>query len=113
MPLAAVGLRAYFRIVAEWQLTQGQARKLLGISIWRFYAWRAFERSRLSVRVVRRISFVLGIYRTLHTLFADPAQANAWPKKPNQAFHGRTAIERMSQGDEGLQAVSDYLKCQL
>ena len=62
-----------------------------------------------------RISYLLGIYKALQMLFPEPAQADAWVKKPNQAplFGGRSALERMLGGQVAdLYVVRQYLDAQ-
>lgn len=65
--------------------------------------------------VLERISYILGIYKALHLLFADRAQADGWVRRPNAAlmFGGRSALERMLAGDVAdLHAVRQYLDAQ-
>lgn len=54
---------------------------------------------------------VISLYKTLHTVFSDPEQANAWIRIPNNAevFGGDSPLHRMLH--EGLppQKVKDYL----
>ena len=52
----------------------------------------------------------MGIHKALRHLFKEPARAYAWVKKPNAAFGGQSALERMLAGDvTDLAAVRAYL----
>ena len=65
--------------------------------------------------VLERISYILGIYKALHLLFADRAQADGWVRRPNAAlmFGGRSALERMLAGQVAdLYVVRQYLEGQ-
>ena len=47
--------------------------------------------------VIERISYILGIYKALHILFPDDAQADEWVKRPNggSLFGGRSALDHL------------------
>lgn len=103
--------KAFFRIAELWGLSNDHARVLLGVpSRTTFFAWKKGEGGTLPRDVLERISYVIGIYKALQILFSDPAQADAWMSKPNAAFGGRSALERMVAGNVGdLHAVRAYL----
>ena len=64
---------------------------------------------------LERISCVLGIYKALHILFVEPAQADGWIKRANLAtlFDGGSALDRMLGGQVAdLSAVRQYLDSQ-
>lgn len=109
--VAAAAKRAFFRIVDLWQVDNESARVLLGSpSRSTFFAWKKADGGALPRDVLERISYILGIYKALQILFVDPAQADAWIKRPNAAFHGRSALERMLAGNVvDLHAVRAYL----
>ena len=59
---------------------------------------------------LRRIGYVAGIYKALQILYADPAQADGWVRRPNRHFGGQTPLERMAAGDvTDLAAVRAYV----
>jgi hypothetical protein len=61
---------------------------------------------------LQRISFVLGIYAALHTLFPDQQQADGWIRRPNAGapFKGEPALALMCTGGLGdLEIVREYL----
>jgi hypothetical protein len=96
----AVALRAFFRLVELWGLSMEQARVLLGRpSRATLYNWKAGKAKSLPHDTLRRISYLLGIYKALQILYQDPALADAWLTRPNMAFGGQSALERMLAGD--------------
>ena len=107
----AVALRAFFRLVDLWGLNMEQARVLLGRpSRATLYNWKAGRARSLPHDVLRRISYLLGIYKALQILYQNPALADAWLTRPNQAFGGQSALERMLAGDVAdLAAVRAHL----
>ena len=112
--LAPAGLRAFVRIAEVWGLSVDEQLILLGgPPRSTFFAWRKTpERANLSRDTLERISNLLGIYKALQILFADPAVADAWVRKPNTAapFGGRSALDRMLAGNvSDLNAVRRYL----
>jgi hypothetical protein len=107
----ASALRAWFRIMAVWGLTAEEGRALLGRpSRATFYNWKAGRVAALPHDVLARISYVLGIYKALQILYQDPAMADAWIRRPNAAFGGQSALDRMLAGDvTDLAAVRAHL----
>lgn len=60
-----------------------------------------------------RIGIIVSIYRSLHTIFANPAQADAWIHRANlnPLFGGDPAIRLMCGGSLlHLNAVRDHLE---
>lgn len=91
---------AFFRVVELWGLSPDEARVLLGQpSRATFYNWRAGKVRALPFDTLRRISYLLGIYKALQILYSEPSMADAWLKRPNRAFGGRSALEHMLAGD--------------
>ncbi len=117
IPLAQLGpaaIRAFTRIASLWGLSVEEQLVLLGEPARStFFAWRKHpERASLPKDTLERISNLLGIYKSLQILFPDPAAADAWIRKPNQApmFAGRSALQRMLGGNvSDLNAVRRYL----
>lgn len=91
--------RAFFRIMDAWGVPDAEARRLLGSpSRATFYTYKRAEGGKPSPDTLERISYVLGIYKALHLLFPNPAQADGWMRKPNRAFGGRSALEHALGG---------------
>jgi len=62
-----------------------------------------------------RIGYLLGIYKSLHTLFTDSQQADGWIKKPNThpIFAGESALCFVASGDiESLAKLLQYIRAQ-
>ena len=107
----AAAMRAFFQITALWRLSNEQAQVLLGRPARStFYKWKRGRVSGVPHDTVRRLSYVLGIYKALQILFKGPEQADAWVHRPNTAFGGGSACKRMLGGDvTDLAAVRRYL----
>jgi Protein of unknown function (DUF2384) len=115
LPAAAdrhrVALRAFFRLVELWGLSMEQARLLLGRpSRATIYNWKAGKARAVPHDTLRRISYLLGIYKALQILYREPHLADTWIRRPNAAFGGQSALERMLAGDvTDLAAVRAHL----
>lgn len=114
--LAGPGLLAFFKIAEKWQLTTDQARRLLGSpSRSTYFRWKRDQTGPVPADVLERISYVLGIYKSLHLVFVDHAQADSWVRRPNAApmFGGQSALDRMLAGQVAdLYVVRQYLEGQ-
>lgn len=97
-----IGLNTFLRIVKAWGLQESEGVKLLGLD----HIPRVSE---VSVDHLERISHTLGIYKALHTLL--PETADAWILKPNDApvFGGRPALDILKAGTQGFREVRAYL----
>ncbi len=104
-------MAGFFGIMALWGVGNEPARAMLGGPPPRtFFAWKSGRVKTVPADVVRRIGYVSGIYKALQIVYSDPAQADAWIKRPNRFFGGQTPLERMSAGDvTDLAAVRQYL----
>ena len=110
--MTAAGLRAFARIAAHWGLSIDEQRRLLGEPPRStFFAWRKQpDKASLPRDTLERLSNLLGIYKALQILLPDTAAADAWVRKPNAAFAGRTALDRMLAGNvSDLNQVRRYL----
>ena len=103
--------RAFFRIMTAWGVGDMEARVLLGApSRSTFYNYKRGEGGPLGADTLERISYVLGIYKALRLLFPNREQADGWMRRPNQAFGGRTALDRALGGKVvDLATVRAYL----
>src|SRR5258705_5441604 len=108
---SAAAKKAFFNITALWGVTNDQAQALLGNpSRSTFFNWKNGQGGNLPRDAFERISYVIGIYKALQILFGHAEQADAWVSKPNQAFGGRSALERMAAGNHSdLHAGRAYL----
>lgn len=109
-----VGLQAFFEIMEKWGVSNEEAKRLLGQpSKSTFHSWKKGQvgtRVAGEVDLASRISYVLGIFRALQLLYERPGMADSWVRKPNRAFGGQSALERMCAGQMmDLAAVREYL----
>jgi hypothetical protein len=111
--LGGPALRSFFRLADHWKLRIAEQRRLLGEPAEStFFKWKRDQDGNPGRDVIERISYLLGIWKSLQILFPDPVQADAWLRKPNQAplFGGHSALERMLSGNVGdLYVVRQYL----
>jgi hypothetical protein len=109
-------LRTFFRLAEQWKLRIADQRRLLGDPPEStFYKWKRQQGGALGRDTLERISYLLGIWKSLQILFPDPAQADAWLHKPNTAalFVGHSAMDRMLSGNVAdLYVVRQYLDAQ-
>jgi len=115
--LAEPALRTFGQIAKAWSLTELEQSAILALPA------RTEELELKSHRFIdartetlERISYVLGIYQALHTIFSNQQQANGWIRRPNSAalFKGRTALSLMCSGTVGdLAAVRRHLDEQI
>ena len=106
-----VALKAFFGLVEEWQLGRDEAITLLGRPSERtYYRWRDGKVASLPADTLERISVMLGIYKAAHVLLPDPERANAYMRRPNTAFVGKSALDVMLKGRvENLYQVRRHL----
>jgi len=108
----AAGMRAFFAIAEKWRLSADEAMALLGHpGRSTFYNWKKGNVARTrDLDLATRLSYVLGIFKALEVLYERPELADAWVRRPNQAFGGQSALERMCAGQiVDLAAVRGYL----
>ncbi len=112
--MSAAGLRAFFNIARDWDLSAEEQIVLLG-SPGRstYFKWKATpETARLGRDTLERLSLLLGIYKALQILLPQASAADTWTKRPNSGppFGGRPALDRMLAGNiSGLVAGRQYL----
>ncbi len=99
--LSGPALRTFFRIAQLWNLSNDEQMILLGISARStYYKWKKNTDVVLSRDTLERISYILGIYKSLQILLPDKKLADEWIKRPNSAplFDGRSALDLMMSG---------------
>ena len=109
--LAQVGLKSFFRLAKLWHLKAEEERVLLGNPARStFYNWTRGQVRTVPEDTLRRLGYIFGIHKALRILFSNPAQTYGWIKKPNTAFGGQSALDRMLAGDvTDLAHVRQYL----
>lgn len=97
---AAALARATVNLFRAWQLSDNEARTLLGDMAQRTWArWKEGNIGRIDRDLRARMGILMGIHKALRYLFTDPARGYAWIKKPNAAFAGQSALDVMMRGD--------------
>jgi hypothetical protein len=108
--LSKSALTAFFRLVEAWSVRESDARELLGgLSSSSYYDWKKNPDRVLEVDRITRISYLVGIYKSLHILYGDEL-ADRWVTLPNKniIFGGRTPLAYMLGG--GLLAMQTVRK---
>ena len=110
--LSPSAVKGFINIVSKWQIKDKDARELLGgISSTSFYKLKKNHNKTLDVDRLTRISYLIGIYKSLHILYGDTL-AEAWVKMPNhnRLFNGDTPLAYMeSEGLVAMQCVRALL----
>ena len=97
---AAALARATVNLFRAWQLSDIEARTLLGDMTQRTWARRKDGSiGRIDRDLRARMGILMGIHKALRYLFTDPARGYAWIKKPNGAFAGQAALDVMMRGE--------------
>lgn len=92
--------RATVRLFRVWQLSDAEARTLLGDMTQRTWArWKSGDIGRIDRDLRARMAILMGIHKALRHLFTDPARGYAWIRKPNETFDGNSAVDIMLRGE--------------
>lgn len=115
--LSSAGLRAFWKIAELWQLTDQEQVTLLGrTSRSTLRRWRNGQVKRVGRDTLERISYILGIYKAIHTLIPNRERADAWIRRPNKALflNGSSALDRLVSGNvSDLYVVRQHLDAEL
>jgi hypothetical protein len=111
--LSAAAIKGFLNIAQRWNLTEVQARALLGgIASSTYHAWKSDpKRTKLTQDTLTRISLVVGIYKALQIYFSPP-WANRWMILGNRGplFSGQSPIEFViRRGQPGMVEVRRML----
>lgn len=97
---AAALARTTVNLFRAWQLSDAEARVLLGDMPARTWArWKEGEVGRVNRDLRTRMAHLMGIHKGLRYLFKDPARGYAWIRRDNAAFGGTSALGIMLRGD--------------
>ncbi len=108
--LSADAARAFFNIMARWKIRDEDARTLLGgMSNGAYYALKKGRERVLDEDRLRRISYLVGIFKALNLLYSEEL-ADRWIRLPNsnRIFGGTTPHRFLMQG--GLPAFATLRK---
>ncbi len=104
--LSASGLKAVFNIAECWKLRSEEVRELLGgVANGSYFEMKKNPESKvLDADQMRRISYLIGIFKALNILHSQQL-ADEWVRLPNsnRIFGGRTPLDYMIRG--GLPAM--------
>lgn len=105
--------RLVINLFDHWGLSTSEQALLLGypakarMTISRY---RRGGRIDSNLDLIRRIGHLLGIHKSLRIIFPhDRDLAYRWVTTPNRRFDGKTPLDIMTTGYEGLLAVRRYL----
>lgn len=104
--LSESAIRVFVNIVEKWELTEAQARGLLGgVASSTFHAWKTKPKGKqLDQDTLMRISLTIGIYKALNIYFNKPL-ADRWITLGNRGplFGGQSPLEYMLRsGQPGM-----------
>lgn len=108
-----VALKFFFSLMDKWRCSVEEQMVLLG-SIGRstLYKYRQLPEIRLPRDTLERVSYLMGIHKSLRILFGDKPSTYEWVRKPNSEapFNGKSALELMLAGSVvDLATVRRYL----
>jgi uncharacterized protein (DUF2384 family) len=115
--LSPAAIRAFIRLVDLWELSEDEALYIIGEpGRSTYYRWKKMKTGHLSKDQLDRVSYLLGIFKSLEYLFPHHKEsANQWIKKPNNApfLGGQSALEFiLANGIAGMFQVRRYLDAQ-
>lgn len=97
---AAALARTTVNLFRAWQLSDAEARTLLGDMSSRTWArWKEGNIGRIDRDLRARMAILMGIHKGLRYLFTDPTRGYAWVRKPNAHLGGFTALDVMLRGE--------------
>ena len=96
-----VALKFFFNLMDKWHCSVEEQMVLLG-SIGRstLYKYRQLPEVRLPRDTMERVSYLMGIHKSLRILFGDKPSTYEWVRKANSEapFNGNSALELMLAG---------------
>jgi hypothetical protein len=98
--LSPAAIRTFLNIAEKWGVRDEDARQLLGgVSNGTFYAMKKDPERVLDEDRLRRISYLIGIFKALNILHGE-ALADRWMTLPNRnrIFGGTTPLEYLIRG---------------
>ena len=112
-PECLSAIQTFVKIARKWELTEEQARGLLGaVDVPTYLAWQADPHgTSLDQEIITRISLAIGILKALNICFGE-ALADQWITLKNRGllFAGRAPIDFMiERGPAGMKTVRRLL----
>ena len=112
--IAAV--KIFSNLCVEWSILPEKSFGLLGFAdVEELFAWQNEDLDRVnSDKALEMLSHLMVIYKLLHQIFVNQAQANAWILKANSDFNGASTFSYIIEnGLAGASRVRWYLERQL
>jgi uncharacterized protein (DUF2384 family) len=97
----SVAVKAFNRIADAWKLTRAERRTLLAISERTADRWKDPAKADPSRDQIERISYMVGIFGGLASIFENAPFAQEWIRRENADFGGRRPLDRMLAGNVG------------
>jgi len=89
-----VALKVFFNIMMAWRVSEKDQMNLIDQpSRIILNQWQHGIVAGISNETYKRISYVIGIYKSLHLLFQNKKQADGWMLRPNSTFGGDSGLE--------------------
>jgi len=109
--LERIALGVYRRIAEAWALTDEEQCQILAVPA---LPMTDGQEGWVDQSVLLRVGIIISIYRYLHTIFSDRAQADVWIDRANidpLFFWGGAAIRLLCGGSLAqLMAIRDHLE---
>lgn len=96
-----VALKGFFNICHEWGCSQEEMMQMLGgISRSTLSRYQKLPHIKLSRDTLERISYIMGIYKSLRVMYPSAERANRRVRLPTSEvpFSGSSALEFMARG---------------
>jgi len=102
--------RACMNLFTLWRISDAEAAILLDLPPRTFARWKTGAIGRIGRDQKARLSNLMGIHKALRLIFRQPERSHAWPRLPNTAFDGRSALAVMLGGElTDLMRIRRYL----
>ena len=102
--------RACLNLFRLWKVSDTEASVLLDLPPRTFARWKTGAIGRIGRDQKARLSNLMGIHKALRLIFREPERSHDWPRLPNRAFDGHSALDIMLGGElTGLMRVRRYL----
>jgi hypothetical protein len=102
--------RACLNLFRLWKVSDTEAAILLDLPPRTFARWKTGAIGRIGRDQKARLSNLMGIHKALRLIFREPERSYHWPRLPNRAFDGRSALDIMLGGElTDLMRVRRYL----
>ncbi|MGD0103286.1 MAG: MbcA/ParS/Xre antitoxin family protein [Rhodopila sp.] len=102
--------RACLNLFRLWKVSDTEAATLLDLPPRTFARWKTGSIGRIGRDQKARLSNLMGIHKALRLIFREPERSYEWPRLPNHALEGRSALQIMLGGElTDLMRVRRYL----